>query len=108
MGEKIYLKILNSSLKVVFFTFSYIKPRFDIYFKCPNADIKITLSNLNKILSNMALRRPVMNEFDSLSLTEIGARFKYNLEDTICWCRAQVYWPNVLIVVYVAFRAHSK
>ena len=36
----------------------------------------------------MALRRPVMNEFDSLSLTEIGARFKYNLEDTIRWCRA--------------------
>ena len=29
-----------------------------------------------------------MNEFDSLSLTEIGARFKYNLEDTIRWCRA--------------------
>ncbi|XP_065650302.1 uncharacterized protein LOC136078459 [Hydra vulgaris] len=35
----------------------------------------------------MALRRPIMYDFDSLSLTEIGAKFKYNLEDTICWCR---------------------
>ena len=36
----------------------------------------------------MAFRRPVLNELDSLSLTEIGARFKYNLEDKIRWCRA--------------------
>ena len=36
----------------------------------------------------MALQRPVMNELDSLSLTEIGARFEYNLEDRIRWCRA--------------------
>ena len=36
----------------------------------------------------MAPRRPVTNKFDSLSLTEIGARFKYNLEDAIRWCRA--------------------
>ena len=34
----------------------------------------------------MALRRPTIDNFDSLSLTEIGAKFKYNLEGTIRWC----------------------
>ena len=30
---------------------------------------------------------PVQAEFDSISLTEIGARFKYNREAIIAWCR---------------------
>ena len=32
-------------------------------------------------------RRPVMDEFDSLSLTEIGMRFKGNRHECIRWCR---------------------
>ena len=32
-------------------------------------------------------RRPHIAEFDSISLTELGARFKYNLRETIGWCR---------------------
>ena len=39
------------------------------------------------ILSIMAFRRPTIDEFDSLSLTEIGAKFKYDIEGTIRWCR---------------------
>ena len=35
----------------------------------------------------MALRRPTIDNFDSLSLTEIGAKFKYDIEGTIRWCR---------------------
>ena len=35
----------------------------------------------------MALRRPTIDKFDSLSLTEIGAKFKHDIEGTIRWCR---------------------
>ena len=35
----------------------------------------------------MALRRPTIDKLDSLSLTEIGAKFKHNIEGTIRWCR---------------------
>ena len=34
----------------------------------------------------MALRRPTIDNLDSLSLTEIGAKFKYDIEGTIRWC----------------------
>lgn len=30
---------------------------------------------------------PIQNEFDGMKLTEIGARFKYDLPATIAWCR---------------------
>ena len=35
----------------------------------------------------MALLRSTIIDFDSISLTEIGAKFKYDIEGTIRWCR---------------------
>ena len=36
----------------------------------------------------MALRRPTINDFDSFSLSEMGANFKYDIKDSIRWCRS--------------------
>ena len=35
----------------------------------------------------MALRIPNMDEFNSISLTQIGVRVMNNLDSTILWCR---------------------
>ena len=40
------------------------------------------------------LRRPDMAEFDSITLTEIGSRFKHNLQGTIDWCREHGLLPT--------------